>query len=184
MAGVNEKRMSAEEFAALKGPPGFRLELVRGEVVKVCRPGFSYGLHQLRIGAILDQFGRSTKQGRATVETGVTTEEDPDTVRGPDISYWSAQRLPLDQEPEGYPEAPPDLCVEVLSRSNRAGKIRKKLREYFARDVRMVWVVNLKRRTVTIYRSLDEGHIFHDSATVSGEDVLPGFSYRVADLLA
>jgi hypothetical protein len=39
-------------------------------------------------------------------------------------------------------------------------------------------------RTVTVYRSLDEARLLHESATLSGEDVLPGFSCRVAELFA
>jgi len=184
MASLSEKLISAEEFLTWKGPPGFKLELVRGEVVKVCRPGFRHGLRQLRIGTILDQFGRSTQHGRAAVETGVVTEHDPDTVRGPDVSYWSAERLPLDQEPVGYPAMAPDLSVEVLSPSNRGPVIRAKMQEYFARGVRMVWVVDPDDHTVTVYRSPDEGRIFHENATLSGEEVLPGFSCRVAELFS
>jgi Uma2 family endonuclease len=167
-------------------PPadGSKVELIRGELVKVCRPGFRHGLRQLRIGGILDQFGRSKQHGRAVVETGMVTEQGPDTVRGPDVSYYSAERLPLDQEPEGYPAVAPDLCVEVLSPSNRTAPIREKMREYFQRGVRIVWIVDPEDRTVAVYRSLDEGRIFHENATLTGEDVLPGFTCRVAELFA
>jgi len=61
------------------------------------------------------RFGRSTGHGSAVVATGIVTERGPDTVRGPDVSYWSAARLPFDLIPVGYPEIAPDLCVEVLS---------------------------------------------------------------------
>lgn len=185
MASVASKAITAEEFFLM--PPsadGSKLELVRGEVVIVCRPGFRHGLRQLRIGGILDQFGRSNQHGRAVVETGIVTERDPDTVRGPDISYWSAERLPLDQEPEGYPETAPDLAVEVLSPNNRLPRIRVKMIEYYQRGVRMVWIVDPTDRTVTSYRSLDEGHILHETATLTGEDVLPGFTCQVAELFA
>lgn len=185
MSSVAQKFITAEEFLRMPPPPdGSKTELVRGEVVSVCRPGFRHGLRQCRIGASLDHFGRSRQHGRAVVETGVITERGPDTVRGPDVSYWSAERLPLDQEPEGYPEIAPDLCVEVLSPTNRMARIREKMRELFQRGVRMVWVVDPEDRTVVIYRSPDEGRLLHESATIQCEDVLPGFSCSVADLFA
>jgi Uma2 family endonuclease len=184
MASVSEQLVTAEDFLHLAGPPGYKLELVRGEVVTMCRPGFRHGLRQLRIGGMLDQYGRSRKHGRAVVETGVITERGPDTVRGPDISYWSAERLPLDIEPVGYPEAAPDLSIEILSPSNEPAKIREKMKEYFARGVRMVWIVDPEKRTVAVYRSLDEGRILHESAILTVEDILPGFSCRVSDLFA
>ena len=47
--------------------------------------------------------------------------------------------------------------IEVLSPSNTSKKIRAKLIEYFARGVRLVWVIAPEDRTLTIYRSADEG---------------------------
>jgi len=44
-------------------------------------------------------------------------------------------------------------------------------------------VILLEDRTLTIYRTPDEGRSLHESATVTGEDVLPGFACRVSDLL-
>jgi Uma2 family endonuclease len=109
------------------------------------------------------------------------TDRDPDTVRGSDVSYWSTERLPLDQEPEGYPDVAPDLAVEVLSPSNRMARVREKMRELFERSVRMIWVVDPEDRTVTVYRSLNEGRVLHESAKLQGEDVLAGFACPVAD---
>ena len=88
----------------------------------------------------------------------------------------------MDQEPEGYPDTSPDLCVEILSPSNQLAKILEKLREYFASNVRMVWVVDPEERTVTVYRSADQGCLLAESAILSGEEVLPAFSCRVSDL--
>jgi Uma2 family endonuclease len=185
MASVPTGPITAEEFFLMPGPSdGSKVELVRGENIKVCSPGFQHGLRQGRVMTLLDQFGRSTGHGRAIVATGVVTQRGPDTVRGPDISYWSAARLPLDQAPEGYPENPPDLTVEVLSPTSRMAEIREKMAEYFQRGVRMVWIVDPEDRTVAVYRSVDEGRVLHENATLSGEDVLPGFSCRVAELFA
>jgi Uma2 family endonuclease len=177
--------MTAEQF--LRMPPaadGLKVELVRGEVIAVCRPGFRHGLCQGRVWGLLDQYGRQTGHGRAVVETGIVTERNPDTVRGPDVSYWSVQRLPLDQNPEGYPEPDPDLCVEVLSPTNRAPRVRDKVREYFQREVRMVWVVDPEDRTVVVYRAPEHGRLHHEAAILSGDDVLPGFSCKVAELFS
>jgi len=185
MASVATRPITAEEYFRLPPPPdGSKIELVRGELVTVCRPGFRHGLRQGRICGLLDHWGRSNRHGRAVVETGIVTQRGPDTVRGPDISYWSAERLPLDQEPEGYPGIAPDLGIEVLSPSNVMAKIREKMAEYFQSGVRMVWIVDPEDRTVAVYRSMDEGRVFHENATLSGEDVLPGFTCRVAELFA
>jgi Uma2 family endonuclease len=181
MSTVKERLMTAEEFLHFSGSPNVKVELVRGEVVTMCRPGFRHGLRQGRAFSILDNYGRTTRRGRAVVETGVVTEKDPDTVRGPDVSFWSAEQVPLDQEPEGYPEGFADLCVEVLSPNNAFAKILKKMGEYFKSGTRMVWIIDPEDRTVTVYRSLDEGQVLHESATLTCEDVLPGFSCPVRE---
>lgn len=183
MSSVAQRLVTADEFLTMPPRKGVKVELVRGEVIEVCRPGFQHGLCQIRTGALLDQYHRSRSHGRAVVETGLVTERDPDTVRGPDVSYWSFARLPADQTPRGYPDVAPDLGVEVLSPSNRLTLILKKLAEYFERGVRMVWVIDPEDRTLTIYRTTDQGLLLHESATVTCEDVLPGFSCRVADML-
>jgi Uma2 family endonuclease len=182
MATVKPDVITAEQYRTMPPPEdGSKIELVRGELEPMCRPGFRHGLRQVRVASILDHYGRTHRHGRAVVETGVVTDRDPDTVRGPDVSYWSAERLPLDQEPEGYPDIAPDLAVEVLSPSNRMVRVREKMRELFERSVRMIWVVDPEDRTVTVYRSLNEGRVLHESATLQGEDMLPGFACPVAD---
>jgi hypothetical protein len=98
---------SADEFAKRPGPPdGAKEELVRGQIVRTPPPGFAHGVYQVNISAILHNYVHRKKLGRVVVETGVVTERDPDTVRGPDVSYWSKESLPLDEIPSGYPEVP------------------------------------------------------------------------------
>src|SRR5690348_14428461 len=102
--------MTAAEFARLPEPAdGARRELVRGVIVSRKVPGFRHGVVRVGIAALLHGYARSQRCGRVTMGTGVITERDPDTVRGPDVAYWSAERLPLEQVPAGYPDAPADL---------------------------------------------------------------------------
>lgn len=184
MASVTAKLLTAEEYRVLPPADGTKTELVRGKVVKLSRPGFLHGLCQVRVYAVLDRHVHAKKLGRVVMETGVVTERDPDTVRGPHVSYWSAKRLPLDETPVGYPALAPDLAVEVLSPSNSLAKIRDKMREYFERGVHMVWIVDPEARTLTIYRSRDEGMVLHEAALVQVDDVLAEFRCQVADLFA
>ena len=88
---------------------------------------------------------------------GLQTEHDPDTVRGPDVAFWSAERLPLDQTPEAYPDVAADLCVEVMSPTDTRRAMNEKVREYLVRGVLLVWVVDPEDHTITIYRQPDEG---------------------------
>ena len=57
-----------------------------------------------------------------------------------------------------------------------------KLRGYFAAGVRLVWVVDPRARRVYAYRSLADLRELTETDTVSGEDVLHGFTAVVAAL--
>lgn len=180
---MSTKLLTAEEFFLLPDPEdGSQQELVRGEIITMPPPGGMHGVSCLKAGRRIGNFVEEKDRGTVTCnDTGFITERDPDSVRGPDISYWSRERLK--GVPVGYIEIPPDLLVEVLSPSNTSKQIRAKLMEYFAKGVRLIWVIAPEDRTLTIYRTPDEGRLLHESATVTGEDVLPEFTCRVSDLL-
>jgi Uma2 family endonuclease len=184
MTTTAAKPITAAEFARMPGPEdGARQELVRGEIVTMPPPppGFPHGRCQVRVVYLLESYCRSTQRGRVTVETGVVTESDPDTVRGPDVAFWSADRLPLQSVPQGYPEVPADLCVEVLTPNTNRASLQTKIEEYLRRGVRVVWVVDPEDRSVTVYRQPGEGRVLWANATLTEEEVLPGFQCRVAE---
>lgn len=180
---AQKKLLTAEEFFLLPDPvDGSQRELVRGEVFTMAPPGGLHGVSCNTIGRRIGNFVECNDCGIVTSkDTGFVTERDPDSVRGPDISYWSKERLK--EVPVGYIEIAPDILVEVLSPNNTSRQIRANLAEYFAKGVRLVWVLAPEDRTLTIYRTPDEGRLLHETAMVTGEDVLPGFECRVSDLL-
>jgi Uma2 family endonuclease len=179
---ASKKLLTAEEFFLLPDPvDGSQQELVRGEVLTMPPPGGLHGVTCSKVDRKLGIFIDAGPGGTLVCnDAGFITERAPDSVRGPDISYWCKERLK--EVPVGYIEIAPDLLVEVLSPSNTTKQILAKLREYFARDVRLVWVIAPEDRTLTVYRTAEEGRLLHETATVTGEDVLPGFTCRVSDL--
>lgn len=83
MSTAAAKLLTAEEFARLPNPPdGSKQELVRGEIVTMPPPGFVHGVVQLNVASLVRAHVRNHKLGRVTVESGVITEQGPDTVRG------------------------------------------------------------------------------------------------------
>jgi Uma2 family endonuclease len=178
-----EKLLTADEFSRRPEPEdGSKEELVRGVVITMPPPGFEHGLGQGRVYGLLDSYTRPRRLGRLVIETGLITERDPDSVRGPDVSYWSAARLPFDQRPRGYPDVAADLCVEVLSPSRRPADIAEKVREYLQAGVRLVWIIDPITQTLTVHRPQQPERVLTVNDTLSGEDVVPGFTCLVADL--
>ena len=156
-------------------------ELVRGEVVVMGPlPNGRHGLACSAVGSILGDFVERHHLGRVAARAGVILQRNPDTVRGPDVSYFSFARLP--HIPDDYFEAAPDLAVEVLSPGDRRGAVREKVREYVAAGVPLVWLVDPETRTVLEFRGSLRGTEYDEADTITGGDVLPEFTCRVADL--
>lgn len=182
---TQHKLITADEYLYMPNPRnGSKQELVKGVIVTMAQPGFQHGEVQVNSSFLLKTYARAFNAGRVVTETGVITQENPDTVRGPDVSFYSMDKIPKDQQPKGYLLIPPDLILEILSPGNRSKEIRRKIEEYFARGVRMVWVIDPEERTVMVYRSVDEARLLHESATLTAEDLLPGFSCKVAEFFA
>lgn len=183
MAATATKLLTAKEFALRPDPSdGSREELVRGEVVTMPQPSFRHAEVAAQVGFLLKSFLQGKNLGRVVSETGVRTEQDPDSVRGPDVSYWSFERLPQDQVIDVWPMVVADLCVEVRSPSNSIRALRDKATEYINAGVRMVWVIEPDDRSVTVYRKRGRGVTLWDDELIDGEDVLPGFTCPVSRL--
>lgn len=179
---LSEKLLTADEFSQLpETPDGSRQELVRGVIVVTPPPSFDHGEIAIRFGWILGNFIYPRRLGRLASESGVITETDPDSVRGPDITFYSATRL-AKRPTTVYAEATPDLIVEVISPSNRPARVLEKLREYFAAGVPVVWLLNPENQTATVHHAVDDGNALKAGDVLHGEDALSDFSIPVAEI--
>ena len=105
-------------------------------------------------------------------------------VRIPDVSFVSWTRLPGRRIPrQPIPDLVPDLAVEVLSPGNTEREMARKLDEYFAAGVRLVWFVDPSARTVVVYTSPGESVVLGANDVLEGVPVLPGFSLAVNKLI-
>lgn len=147
---TNERHYSAEEYAALDD--NRRTELVQGRVVEVPPPGSLHGLVQVEIAALLREHLKKKGIGRVVTESGVITNRGPDSVRGPDVAFYSYQRLPKGDVPIGYPSVMPEIVFEVLSPSQGFGSDLVKVGEYLGAGVFAVCVVDPRRRTAVIFQ--------------------------------
>jgi Uma2 family endonuclease len=184
MSMVQPRLLTAEEFMKLPNPlDGSEQELVKGVIVTMPPPKGRHGVVCSRVNRLIGNYVEERKLGIVTSnDTGVILERDPDTVRGPDVAFWSRSRQA--EVPEGYFEVPPDLALEVLTPDTNRKKLRDKIKEYLFAGTRLVWVVDPEDRTVTIHRGPDEARILFESAELDGEDVLPGFRCKVVNLFS
>jgi Uma2 family endonuclease len=178
-----QKLITAEEFARMPDPEdGSRQELVEGAIETMPPPSSSHGRCCMRIGSRLENFIEANNLGHLLCnDSGVILEREPDTVRGPDLSFWTKERLP-EVPAESWISIPPDLIVEVLSPSEVHRRINKKVHQYLKQNVRLLWVVLPEDHAVTVYRPGQHSVLLANSDILTGEDVLPGFSCPVHQL--
>jgi Uma2 family endonuclease len=106
-------------------------------------------------------------------------------VRIPDVSFVSWKDIPGGKVPkEPIPMLAPTLAVEVLSESNTPAEIKRKRREFFKAGTSLMWVVDPKTRTVTVWTSVRKSVELAESDTLDGGTVLPGFKLSLRELFA
>ncbi len=180
---VEQKLYTAEELWAMPDADGRRYELVEGELVEV--PGAG-ALHGVISGNMYDHLRRYVSNHRLGVAfgdgVGYILARNPDRVRIPDASFVSRERIPATGLPEGYWPLAPDLAVEIVSPNDSAESLHARVREYLAAGTRLVWVVWPRSRSVTEYVPSGESREFQADGQLSGGEVLPGFTVRVAEL--
>jgi Uma2 family endonuclease len=72
----------------------------------------------------------------------------------------------------------------VLSKGNTKKEMDRKLQDYFATGVRLVWYVDPRSQTVEVHRSLTDHSTLSEDDTLTGGDVLPGFEVKIASIFA
>ena len=81
----------------------------------------------------------------------------PGLVRIPDVSFICWDRLPGRESPrEPIPDLAPDLAVEVLSEGNTKAEMARKVREYFEAGVKLVWLIDPKKRTARVFSTVEK----------------------------
>jgi len=119
--------------------PG-RVETDRyGRPIMMCYAEFSHGGKQFDIGTLIQKHAPT---GKVTVECPISTSEG---VKVADVGWVSKKRL-LQIGGRTALKGAPEICVEVISPSNKRGEIEEKRRLYFEAGAKEVWVCDKKGR--------------------------------------
>ena len=156
-------------------------ELIDGILVE--KPmGYLESVIAAEIARLLGNFVAKRKLGLVAGEGGML-KLAKGLVRIPDVSFVSFARLPGRKSPgRPIPNLVPNLAVEVLSVSNTTREMKRKLVDYFAAGVDLVWLVDPKTRTAKVYASTSASTLVTGNQTLTGGTVLPGFKLKLKDL--
>lgn len=105
-------------------------------------------------------------------------------VRAPGASWIRADRLAtvLPDAAEGFLPLCPDFVLELRSPTDRLATVQAKMVEYMENGAELGWLIDPSDRTVHIYRPGKPVERLRAPASVSGEDVLPGFELLLGEV--
>ena len=152
----------------------------------------------------LGNWNRQTKLGKAFDSSTIFAL--PNGARkSPDVSWvelkkWN--RLTQSQQ-DGFPPIAPDFVIELIApsrfavpserrwtpvhgpsdlKNQRYEDLQAKMQEYLDNGVKLGWLIEPSAKTVEIYRSNKQVEILNNPPTLSGEDILPGFTLDLSEI--
>jgi len=160
---------------------GFRYELVKGELRRMSPAGTEHGAITFNLSALLAPHIKTIGQGFGA-ETGFTLATNPDTVRAADVAFVRRERIPETGIPKNFWQTAPDLAVEVLSPGDTYSEVNEKVEDWIDAGTRAVWVVDPRRRSVSVYRSITDVTRLSEGDELDGGEVVPGFRCKVSEI--
>lgn len=177
------RAITADELWRMPDDGYHRYELDRGRLVVMTPAGGLHGLVASRLHVALAIHVDAGRLGVVlSADTGFKLESDPDTLRAPDVAFIARDRIPATGVPLGFWSGAPDLVVEVLSASDVRSEVNDKIAQYLRLGVKLVWFVEPSPRRVTVHAPDRPPQVLHESDTLDGGELLPGFHYPLSKL--
>lgn len=133
---------------------------------------------------LLTSFVRRRKLGRV-YDSSLGCRLSPKIMLSPDVSFVSRSRLAeIMVSPEKFLYGAPDLVVEVLSPGDSKRIVEDKLDKYFEHGATLAWIVDPKRRVITVQTPDSVTKLARPSDVLRGGEVLPGFKCKLSDIFS
>ena len=158
-------------------------ELNEGELVSVTHPKLRHGIVASKLRKTLGAYIDKLDLGEIYFEVAYLLSDDPPTLRIPDVSFCSKKRV-AEADLDTWFQGAPELAVEIVSPSDSAQDLEAKVGQYLGAGARYVWVIYPVTRTVHVFDSNRAARVLSEADTLDAPDLFPGWSVKVADLLA
>jgi Uma2 family endonuclease len=156
MENARLRLTTVDEYRQLPVRDDVIQELHWGQVVTLTRPKMKHSKVQYRLVELL----RPLVAGRGIAAAEVPFRALPDyDLRGADVAYVSCDRWDATDDDDNL-HGSPELVIEVLSPSNTREEMREKAALYLSTGCEEFWVVDAKRRTVSVTRRGAESSLY------------------------
>jgi len=155
-----------------------------GTIITMPPTGGISGNRELKAGAFLLTWVESQHLGEVFgPSTGFKLANT--AVKSPDAAFVAKGRLPegWDEGEDQFLNLAPDFVIEIRSKTDSLETLKAKMQEYIANGVRLGWLIDRKNQQALVYRADGTITQYPATATLSGEDVVPGFTLALKSLL-
>ncbi len=174
--------LSDEQFYQLcQINENWRLEqTAQGELIIMPPVGGISGIRESDLNANVVIWNRQTQLGKVFSSSTIFILPNGGK-RSPDVAWvandrWSA--LTLEQQEKFVPICP-DFVIELRSKTDPLNQLQEKMQEYLHSGLQLGWLIDPQNQQVEIYRPNQPREIVQLPTTLSGENILPGFTLEL-----
>ena len=154
-----------------------------GEIIIMPPAGGETGHRNIKLAFQLEAWSRQNDLGIAfDSSTGFKLPNGAE--RAPDTSWIKRDRWNSlnSEQKRKFPPLCPDFVIELRSETDSIKTLQSKMQEYMDNGAKLGWLIDPKTQKVEIYRLGKQVEILQNPATLSGEDVLPGFILNLSSV--
>jgi len=171
-------QLTDDQFLEIcRANPDVKLEQnEKGELIIVAPTGGDTGIYNAKLTTRFVVWNEQAKLGEV-FDSSTCFQLPSGAKRSPDVAWVHQDRWDSlsPEEKEKFPPIAPDFVLELLSPTDSLKELQEKMQEYISNGVKLGWLLDRKTRRVEIYRPGQDVEILEDSATLSGENLLPNF---------
>ncbi|VXD18974.1 conserved hypothetical protein [Planktothrix serta PCC 8927] len=106
-------------------------------------------------------------------------------IRSPDVAFVAQERLPQgwDEGEDEFLNLVPDFVIEIRSKTDSLKKCKEKMTEYIENGVRLGWLIDRQNQQAWVYHADSSITQYPATATLTGEDIVPGFTIALNSLI-
>ena len=165
--------------------PGWQFEYsAQGELIVMAPPGSESSADEGQVIIVLGNW--RLNNGGMSYPSTIGFQLSSGAVLIPDAAWITQERYDnlTPSERRGTINGAPDFVVEVRSRTDRLSPFLAKMQEWMDGGARLGWGIDPRNRHGYIYRVGQVGpELLENPETLSGEDVLSGFTFQVRNLI-
>jgi Uma2 family endonuclease len=160
-------KLTVEEFFEL--PEGdLNYELIDGRAIAKMAPKFFHSRIQKTLLLMLENWAKN--KGRVEPEWAIKLEiNGADWVPVPDLSYTSYNSLSADWILDEACPVAPELAIEIISPGQTFGDLAEKATDYLKAGVAIVWLIDTKAQTITVFYPDTLPQTFRGISTIKNE---------------